>query len=175
MHDTYSDHVFPGGIKCTTVTENYDELVRALDLDLRDKLAPYPYFNDARYAGPAPVEEDPQGKLLAEAIDEHRDSFRMRDFAPEFAFREEAASHDPSMHSGSFSPYWYLGQVPGKVNIRFALLPVSWTLQAGSRLRLAIAGTDADHFAQVPHGRPPHLKFTLGGEQASFIDLPLRK
>jgi len=432
VHDTYSDHLFPGGVKCTTVTENYDDLVRALDLDLRDKLAPYPYFNDVRYAGPAPVDEDPEGQLLAHALDAHRDSFRMRDLAPEFAFREEAASHDPGMHSGTFSPYWYLGQIPGQVNIysvsgwydgsafangaiarflsnpgadnrlllgpwdhgartngspwrngppqpqfpvlgevlrffdehlagkdtglrheapvhfhtlreekwqaadtwpphdastrlylaedgrlepqapraasvapykvrfttgtgqnsrferlgalavldyykdwqgredgmlcfttapferqaelsghatvqlhlstsehdasvfvylsevdadgrssfitegllrllhrreaqppasyranwpyrtfrrehashmqpgvpetvRFALLPVSWTLQAGSRLRMAIAGTDADHFAQVPSGRPPHLKFTLGGEDASFIELPLRK
>ena len=432
VHDTYSDHVFPGGIKCTTVTENYDELVRALDLDLRDKLAPYPYFNDLRYAGPAPVDEDPEGRLLADALEQHRDSFRMRDLAPEFAFREEAASHDPEMHSGAFSPYWYLGQVPGQVNtysvsgwydgsafangaiarflsnpgadnrlllgpwdhgartngspwrdgppqpqfpvlgevlrffdehlagmdtglreeaavhfhtvreekwqaadtwpphdaskrlylaeagrlepqapraasmapyqvrfttgtghnsrferlgalavldyykdwhgredgmlcfatapferqtelsghavvqlhlstsehdasvfvylsevdsdgkssfitegllrllhrreaqppasyratwpyrsfrrehashmqpdvpekVRFALLPVSWMLQAGSRLRMAIAGADADHFAQVPHGRPPLLKFSLGGEDASFIDLPLRE
>ena len=431
VHDTYTDHVFPGGIKCTTVTENYDELVRALDLDLRDKLAPYPYFNDKRYAGPQPVDEDPGGALLAAAIEEHKDSFRMRDLAPEFAFREEAASHDPGMHSGAFSPYWYLAQVPGRVNIysvsgwydgsafvngsiarflsnpgadnrlllgpwdhgartngspwrgggpqpqfpvlgevlrffdehlagmdtglreeapvhfhtvraekwqaaatwpphdartklhlaqegqltpqapaavsaasyqvsfaigtgrnsrferlgalpvldyyndwdgredrmltfatapfqretelsghatvqlhvatsehdasvfvylsevdasgrswyitegslrllhraeaqppasyrarwpyrsfrrehathmrpgvpetvRFALLPISWTLQPGSRLRVAIAGTDADHFAQVPHGRPPRLEFTLGGENGSFIDLPLR-
>jgi len=117
VHDTYSDHLFPGGIKCTTVTENYDDLVRALDLDLRDKLAPYPYFNDVRYAGPAPVDEDPDGDLLADALDAHRDSFRMRDLAPEFAFREEAASHDPGMHSGTFSPYWYLGQIPGQVNI----------------------------------------------------------
>lgn len=117
VHDTYSDHVFPGGIKCTTVTENYDALVQALDLDLREKLAPYPYFNDSRYAGPAPVDEDGDAQLLAAAIDEHHDSFKMRDLAPEFAFREEAASHDPEMHSGSFSPYWYLGQIPGKVNI----------------------------------------------------------
>jgi predicted acyl esterase len=58
--------------------------------------------------------------------------------------------------------------------VSFALLPVSWTVQAGSRLRVAIAGTDADHFAQVPHGRPPRLEFTLGGEHASFIDLPLQ-
>ena len=58
--------------------------------------------------------------------------------------------------------------------VRFALLPISWTLQPGSRLRVAIAGTDADHFAQVPHGRPPRLAFTLGGENGSFIDLPLR-
>ena len=58
--------------------------------------------------------------------------------------------------------------------VRFALLPVSWRLQAGSRLRVAIAGGDADHFAQVTHGRPPKLEFTLGGGQGSFIDLPLR-
>jgi len=64
---------------------------------------------------------------------------------------------------------------PGvRENARFALLPVSWTLQAGSRLQLAIAGADADHFAQVTHGRPPCLEFTIGGEHASSIDLPLR-
>ena len=117
VHDTYADHVFPGGIKCTTVTENYDDLVSALDLDRRDLLQPYPYFNDTRYAGPQPVDEDKDGALLAQALVQHQDSFRMRDLAPEFAFREEAASHDPNMHSGSFSPYWYLGQVPGQVNI----------------------------------------------------------
>ena len=117
VHDTYSDHVFPGGVKCTTVTENYDALVQALDLDLREQLAPYPYFNDTRYAGPAPVDEDPGGRLLAEAIDEHHDSFKMRDLAPEFAFREEPALHDPGLHSGTFSPYWYLGEIPGRVNI----------------------------------------------------------
>lgn len=117
VHDTYADHVFPGGIKCATVTENYDELVSALDLDRRDQLAKYPYFSDPRYAGPQPVDEDPDGKMLAMALEEHKDSFRMRDLAPEFAYREEAASHDPNLHSGSFSPYWYLSQIPGQVNI----------------------------------------------------------
>jgi predicted acyl esterase len=58
--------------------------------------------------------------------------------------------------------------------VRFALLPISWTLQPGSRLRIAIAGADADHFAQVTHGRPPRLEFTLGGDAASFVELPLR-
>jgi putative CocE/NonD family hydrolase len=56
----------------------------------------------------------------------------------------------------------------------FALLPVSWTLKRGSRLRISIAGADADHFPQVPHGRPPRLKLTLGGADASFVDLPLQ-
>ncbi|HWI84340.1 CocE/NonD family hydrolase, partial [Ramlibacter sp.] len=57
---------------------------------------------------------------------------------------------------------------------QFALLPISWQVQPGSRLRVAIAGADCNHFAQVPPGRPPLLKFTLGGPDASFIDLPIK-
>ena len=117
VSDTYSDHVFPGGIMCTTVTANYDDLVRALDLDQRDKLSPYPYFNAPTFAGPQPVDEDRDGSLLAAAIEEHRDSFRLRDLAPEMAFREEATPHDPDLHSGACSPYWYLEQAKGKVAI----------------------------------------------------------
>ena len=55
--------------------------------------------------------------------------------------------------------------------IRVPLLPVSWVFRAGSRLRFSIAGTDADHIKQVPHGRPPMLTLTLGD---SALDLPLR-
>ena len=43
-----------------------------------------------------------------------------------------------------------------------------------SRIRLAIAGADADHYGQVPHGRPPLLEVTLGGPDASFLMLPIR-
>lgn len=65
--------------------------------------------------------------------------------------------------------------VPGEpVRLRVALLPVSWCLQRGSRLRLAVAGADVDHYAQVPHGRPPTLTLHHGGDMASQIALPLR-
>lgn len=117
VSDTYSDHVFPGGIKCTTITETYDDLVQALDLDQRERLARYPYFNDPRFAGPQPVDEDKDGALVRAAIDEHRDNFRLRDLAPEMAFREEPTPHDPELHSGACSPYWYLSKVPGRVAI----------------------------------------------------------
>ena len=117
VSDTYSDHVFPGGVMCTTVTANYDDLVRALDLDQRENLAPYPYFNDARFAGPQPVDEDGDGTLVRAAIEDHRNSFRLRDLAPEMAYREEATPHDPALHSGACSPYWYLSQAAGKVAI----------------------------------------------------------
>jgi hypothetical protein len=38
-----------------------------------------------------------------------------------------------------------------------------------SRIRLAIAGADADHYGQVPHGRPPAFTINRG---KSFLDLP---
>ena len=102
---------------CTTVTATYDALMRALDLDQRSELSKYAYFNDPRFAGPQPVDEDGDEALLRAAIDAHRDSFRLRDLAPELAYREEPPAHDPELHTGACSPYWYLGAAAGKVAI----------------------------------------------------------
>jgi putative CocE/NonD family hydrolase len=59
--------------------------------------------------------------------------------------------------------------------LRFALLPTSWLFKAGSRIRLAIAGADADHYVQTPHGRPPALTVHHGTAFPSAIDLPWRE
>ncbi|OFX02316.1 MAG: hydrolase [Alphaproteobacteria bacterium RIFCSPHIGHO2_12_FULL_66_14] len=56
--------------------------------------------------------------------------------------------------------------------LRFAMLPIAWRFSRGSRLRLSIAGGDADHFVQTPHGRPPSLTLLCGGERASVLELP---
>jgi hypothetical protein len=56
--------------------------------------------------------------------------------------------------------------------LRFALLPTAWRFAAGSRIRLSIAGGDADHFVQTPHGRPPLLTVMSGGDMATRLDLP---
>ena len=56
--------------------------------------------------------------------------------------------------------------------LRFALLPTAWRFAKGSRIRLSIAGADADHFVQTPHGRPPLLTLMSGGEHASVLELP---
>jgi len=182
VHDTYADHVFPGGLKCITVTETYDDLVQALDQDLRDQLGPYPYFNDKRYAGPAPVDEDTGASLRASAIDQHRDSFRLRDLAPELAFREEPAPHDPDLHSGACSPYWYMLEAKGKV----AIYSISgWydgsAFANGSVARfLTMAGRDDrlllgpwDHGART-NGSPwrdrPAPEFSVMAEVLRFFD-----
>jgi uncharacterized protein len=49
------------------------------------------------------------------------------------------------------------------------LLPTAWRFGKGSRIRLAIAGADADHYGQVPHGSPPVFTISRVG---SFLDLP---
>jgi putative CocE/NonD family hydrolase len=56
--------------------------------------------------------------------------------------------------------------------LKFALLPVAWRFAKGSRIRLSIAGADADHFVQTPHGRPPVLTLMNGAEQATMLELP---
>ncbi len=64
---------------------------------------------------------------------------------------------------------------PGTVErIRVPLLPVGWLFSKGSRIRLSLAGADADHCAQVPHGRPPTLSLDMGGDGGTLLDLPLR-
>ena len=56
--------------------------------------------------------------------------------------------------------------------LRFALLPTAWRFAVGSRIRLSIAGGDADHFVQTPHGRPPLLTVMSGADKATRLDLP---
>jgi putative CocE/NonD family hydrolase len=59
--------------------------------------------------------------------------------------------------------------------LRFGLLPTSWRFKAGSRIRIALAGADRDHYAQVPHGRPPTLTIHRGAGFASMLELPWRE
>ena len=57
--------------------------------------------------------------------------------------------------------------------LRFALLPTAWRFSKGSRIRLSVAGADADHFVQTPHGRPPLLTVMSGGDQATMLEMPV--
>ncbi len=52
------------------------------------------------------------------------------------------------------------------------LLPVSHLFRAGSRIRVAIAGADRDHFALIPPGEVPTLAILRGGARASRLTLP---
>jgi len=103
--DTYADNYYPGGILLKQLARSYDELMIAMDHDRRDLLANFVYYANPDLAGPHPVDEDPDGTLLREAIAEHLGNFRQPDFMTEFRFREEPLPYDSTFTSASFSPY----------------------------------------------------------------------
>ncbi len=57
--------------------------------------------------------------------------------------------------------------------LRFALLPLSVLVRQGHRVRLAIAGHDADQFARLPDDGTPVIRVLWGGEHASRLELPI--
>jgi putative CocE/NonD family hydrolase len=59
--------------------------------------------------------------------------------------------------------------------IRFALYPTSVLLRKGHRIRLALAGADASVFERYPTDRTPTWIVYREAQQASFIDLPVRR
>lgn len=65
--------------------------------------------------------------------------------------------------------------VPGEVaEITFDLLPISTIIRAGHRIRVAIAGHDADTFVRYPAEGTPTLAIQRNARHASWIDLPLK-
>jgi len=65
---------------------------------------------------------------------------------------------------------------PGQPHLyRLSLLPISWTFQAKSRIRLSLEGADAHHFQRIPTSGPLRIEVMRGGGNASHIMLPLRQ
>lgn len=61
---------------------------------------------------------------------------------------------------------------PGAVmTLRFALFPTAALIRQGHRLRLAIAGADADTFRRYSNGEPEMFTVSYGGEQASQVQI----
>jgi predicted acyl esterase len=54
--------------------------------------------------------------------------------------------------------------------LAFDLLPISWRFEAGHKVRLAIAGGDADHFARP---RASTMRVRWSRAEPSRIELPV--
>jgi predicted acyl esterase len=64
--------------------------------------------------------------------------------------------------------------VPGEAaEVTFALHPISVLFRAGHRIRIAIAGADADTFARIPAEGTPEWTVERSSERASRIELPV--
>jgi hypothetical protein len=53
------------------------------------------------------------------------------------------------------------------------LLPTSYLFREGHKIRVAFAGADVDHFAQVPEGEPPTWAVQRNRAHPSHILLPV--
>ncbi len=180
--DTYADNYFPGGIALNRLTQKYDLGMIGLDQDDRTVLAQFAAFNNPAYCGPAPVDDDPEGIQLAEAIRAHRSNFRQTDFMPEFRFREEGLPYDPGFSSASFSPYAVADQIRPDV----AILSVSGWMDGAGYCNGAITRWRTlaqnprhlllgpwDHGARIdvsPWRRREAPGFALWGEVLRFFD-----
>jgi putative CocE/NonD family hydrolase len=124
-----------------------------------------------------------QLKLSVDAIDAAVFAY-LEDVAPDGAVtyltegKLRLASRKPGPNvdgEPSFNRADALPVIPGEVmEITVLLEPVAAKIGKGHRLRLAIAGADADTFARYPAEGP--LTFTVhrGGAQPSALELPLR-
>lgn len=115
--DTYTDNYFPGGIQLTALTRSYDDLMIALDHDRRDLQKNFASWSHPDFHGPQPVDDDPRGTLLAQAVHQHLGNFRQVDFMPEFRFREEPLPYDPTFSSATFSPCSLADKIPDDVAV----------------------------------------------------------
>ncbi|HEY1425987.1 MAG TPA: CocE/NonD family hydrolase [Caulobacteraceae bacterium] len=62
---------------------------------------------------------------------------------------------------------------PGKAEpIRIALSPIAAVVRKGERIRIAIAGADADNLQRLPASGPEMLELHRGGAAPSSIELP---
>ena len=115
--DTWSDHYYPGGIYLNKLAQVYDELMVAMDHDKRDLLRKFSYFANPDLQGPQPVDEDPGGTLLREAVKQHLGNFHQPEFMGDLRFREEPLPYDPSFSSANISPYSVCHLIPKDVAI----------------------------------------------------------
>ena len=86
----------------------------------------------------------------------------------------EDAPYDSVAPYRSFDREDALAVEPGKpFEVLIDLLPTAWRVEAGHRLRLAIAGADKDHFAQLP--ARPTLTLHRGGNAQLISDAACRE
>ncbi len=111
VNEIYAEQLYPGGMLSKIWTGQYNDCIVALDHNRAEDIKRFAYFGEPGLRGPAPVDEDPEGVLLEQAMREHRHSFNLHDAAGEYLFRGEGLLHDPALTLEVCSPYHYYDKV----------------------------------------------------------------
>ncbi len=103
MFDTYSEVIFPGGLKCTWLLNTWSDLSEALDSN-----QPWEFVGDkAKMAvyGSKPVDADKDMTLLRQAVKEHEGNGTIRDMVSGIEFRDDESASRKGLYVGSRSPH----------------------------------------------------------------------
>lgn len=180
--DTWGDMFYPGGLLFTGMIGGYGRMIEALDLDRRDVLQEFPYFAGAHYAGPAPVDDDPDGLEVAAAIAAHAANFDTTAFVGQLRYRDDVLAHDPAFRATTVAPRTYLDGFPAGLahyGVSGWMDGAAYTNGAAGRFR-ALAGQGKrlllgpwDHGARtnVSPGRVgARPRFEMHAEMLRFFD-----
>ena len=96
------------------------------------------------------------------------------------AIHRKVSNEDPPYHVvGPYHTFKHkdaLPLVPRQITeIRFELMPVSGPVRAGHRLRVAVAGADADTFRRIPDEGVPTVAVYHSAAHPSRIVLPVMR
>jgi putative CocE/NonD family hydrolase len=76
-------------------------------------------------------------------------------------------------HSFRKTDVWPL--IPNeKVHLNFSLLPVSYRVSKGSKIRISFTGIDPEHF-DVPAIQPPYMNLNINGNGGSYLMVPVER
>ena len=92
-------------------------------------------------------------------------------------FAHRRTGDDPGGHEGPVWHSWSKADLASVIageamDVRLELYPISCMVRAGERLRLTIAGADADNLVVPTQGDEATLTLTLGGERGCRLMLP---
>lgn len=113
--DTWGDMFYPGGLAYVGMIGGYGRMIEALDLDRREVLQEFPYFAGAHFAGPAPVDDDPDGRMVADALAGHAANFDTTAFVTQLYARDAAFAHDRDFNATLVAPRTYLAGIPANL------------------------------------------------------------
>ncbi len=168
--DFYADLFRPGGIPNTAFQPGWSALVSALD---SGRPSDYPALSSA--AAPCPVDADPDGTLMAQAIAEHRDNVDSARAAVGAAFRDDAAfrDHFPAAydHLAAINSVPVLS-IEGSHDSAYARAGINRFINGGRGQRLILAAGDHgahNFYAPGTTARTPS-SFDQDAEILAFMD-----
>jgi len=183
LYDVYADIAFPGGVQLAWFTKNWARLNRTLDSNhLPEDL---PWYARWAIKGVRPVDEDPDGVLLAAAVREHADNYDPHAWALDVTYRDDIPRGAPGP-GDAFSPhafardirssgaaiYGYSGWLDGAYQL--AAIKRHLALAIPSH-RLILGPWDHGGRRQVSPAAPsPTVQFDQAAELLRFFDHHLR-